>query len=111
MDSDSESPKLEADRQYLVESSTIRASFLTMVILGTILLIGLLLAASWGKTGRYVNPDRSQYQDNLARAAEFLNSTGPAENVDGDRVAIPIENTIYAVVDRGLSKISRALRN
>ncbi len=99
--------KLEVDRQYLIESSTIRNGFIVTVVLGGILLFTLLLSASWGKSGQYANPDTSQYQTTLAEATEFLNSTSPAKTVD--RVLIPIEDAMTAVVNKDFNEAEIAL--
>ena len=90
--------KLEADRQYLIESSTIRSGFIVTVISGIILLFSLLLSASWGKSGQYVNPHTSQYQSTLDEATEFLSSSGSVEVAN--REIIPIEDAITAVASR-----------
>ena len=100
--------KLEADRQYLIESSVIRSGFIATVLFGIILLFGLLLSASWGKSGQYVNPNTSQYQAILDEATEFLNSSGPAGT--SNRILIPIEDAITAVANKGFNKIEAALR-
>ncbi len=105
--SEAKTSRLEADRQYLIESSTIRSGFIMAVVLGIVLLFSLLLSASWGKSGQYVNPDTSQYQATLAEATEFLSSSGPAGAAD--RVLIPIEDAITAVASRGLDEVETAL--
>lgn len=103
------SGNLQADRQYLVDSGTNRL-LMTLLLVGGITIVAVLLfLASWGKTGKYVNPDTAQYQTTLTSAASMLEGGAVAAD-NADRVTLPIDTAIRAVADKGLGTITSSLK-
>ena len=100
---------LKADRQYLVDSGTNRL-IMTLLLVGGITLMGVLLfLAAWGKTGRYTDPDRTQYEATLNNAAAMLEGGAVAPD-NAARVTLPIDTAIRAVADKGLGTITGSLK-
>ncbi len=103
------SSNLKADRQYLIDSGTNRMLMGLLLIVGIVLISVLLFLASFGKTGRYVNPDTSQYEATLNNAATMLKG-GAQVSENADRVTLPIDTAIRAVADKGLGNITTSLK-
>jgi len=103
------SNNLQADRQYLVDSGTNRL-IMTLLLIGGIGIASVLLfLASWGKTGRYINPDTTQYEASLSEAATMLEGGAVAPD-NADRVTLPIGTAIRATADKGLGAITTSLK-
>jgi mono/diheme cytochrome c family protein len=86
---------------YVIGEGAIRLLFIFMVAGGALLLIGLLLAMSARPQGRYVTPDRTQYEATLRNATGLL--AGYHEDAETGRVQIPIERAIELVAERGVT--------
>ena len=108
-ENNNQTSNLKADRQYLVDSGTNRL-IMTLLLVGGISLMGVLLfLAAWGKTGRYTDPDRTQFEATLNNAAAMLEG-GTVAPDNAARVTLPIDTAIRAVADKGLGTITSSLK-
>ena len=87
-------------RAYVVSAAQIRNMFIANGVIASVLIIGILLLATAGPKGDFVNVDTSQYEQTLTEASDTL--SGYKQNTDGT-VSIPIEDAMQLIVERGVA--------
>lgn len=96
-----------ADRQYQVDSGTIRLLFVGAIVSGVLATVLLLVLGSAGPKGNYVTPDRTMFQATLSESADVLENYHITDT-EG-RYGIPVHRAIEIVAAQGLATIQSSL--